>query len=591
MPSNPHILCCNGARVPQRASRQPDAQFHDLATFGPAKNVRLVITDLTDRMAEALPDRICDLVELAAIIYAADQSCKRLFGKTIDYGEKWNRSFSFHVAVRDSSFWSQKKVIDSLVATLGFLSDDNYEFTFTRMTAPPQFQEYLDFSSRTRTADAVDRVVLFSGGLDSLAGAVEEIICAKRKLALVSHKPVAQIGVRQRELVSELVKRSGDPSLRPVHFPVLANRIDSPDGDYTQRTRSFLYAALAAAVAQYFKLQSIYFYENGVVSVNLPLCAQEIGGRATRTTHPQTLANIERLFSLVTEQPFVVRNEFLWETKEDVLRRLQNAGQSDLARSSVSCSHTRQYRTDAPHCGLCSQCLSRYIAGRGADYGDDDPNSGYRHSVLTDPRKLDEDRILAERFVGKARQVESMTTHREFHDVFSGELSRVYPYLGISASVGAEKLFDLHHRHAKQVGRVMHLAMKENLEERRVGRLADTCVANYAFDGGGKSKSDVSQHADEHSQLIKAVRRLNEMQRKLITALFDRNILGPNAKNRPSQEILATWIGVEPDATLKNALSSLVKAEYLDNARHHGARGGYYLTLKGESAGELLQDD
>ena len=245
-------------------------------------------SDLTDRMAQKLPDRVRDLVEIAALVYAADQSCKRIGGVTIDYGDKWYRTFRFEIAVRDLNFWNQEKVLDGLSDTLGFLSEDNYEFGFSKMTSPPQFQDYLDFNATMGDPDPVKRVILFSGGLDSLAGAVEEVLVQKRRVALVSHKPVDHLAKKQRELVAEIATR-GRSKLAPVHFPILANRIGEVDGDSTQRTRSFLYAAMAAAVANHFGLQQIFFYENGVVSINLPLCGQEIGGRATRTTLPQTL--------------------------------------------------------------------------------------------------------------------------------------------------------------------------------------------------------------------------------------------------------------------------------------------------------------
>lgn len=485
MPTNPNLLLCNGVNASARRPKEwASANTHELATFGPAKNVRLKIADLTDRMAMRLPDRVRDLVELAALVYAADQSCKRVGGVTIDYGDKWHRTFRFEVAVRDVDFWTQPKVLNCLSDTLGFLSEDNYEFVFSRMSAPPQFQDYLEFSAKMPDPEPVQRVVLFSGGLDSLAGAVEEVLVQKNRVALVSHKPVDHLAKKQRELVAEIARRAGDPRLKPAHFPVLANRIGEVEGDHTQRTRSFLYASLAAAVANYFALNSLYFYENGVVSVNLPLCAQEVGGRATRTTHPQTLDGYGQLFSLVMDSTFGVENGLMWDTKEDVVRRLVNAGHADLVKNSLSCSHTRQYTMKAPHCGMCSQCLSRRVATLGASVGDHDPGGGYRADVLLEPRKKDPDRILAERFVGFARQVEAMQSVAEFHQKFSGELARVYPYLKMPPSVGAEKLFDLHHRHAEQVGKVMLGAMQQYAELRRTGQMPDTCVVNYAFDAG-----------------------------------------------------------------------------------------------------------
>ena len=44
-----------------------------------------------------------------------------------------------------------------------------------------------------------DSVLLFSGGLDSLTGVVEELQDPSRKLLLVSHRPVSKIDKPQRD--------------------------------------------------------------------------------------------------------------------------------------------------------------------------------------------------------------------------------------------------------------------------------------------------------------------------------------------------------------------------------------------------------
>ena len=52
----------------------------------------------------------------------------------------------------------------------------------------------------------------------------------------------------------------------------------------TQRSRSFLYIAIGAAIAEMLGKSCVRFYENGVISLNLPICAQVVGAKATRTT-------------------------------------------------------------------------------------------------------------------------------------------------------------------------------------------------------------------------------------------------------------------------------------------------------------------
>ena len=41
--------------------------------------------------------------------------------------------------------------------------------------------------------DGIEGVVLFSGGLDSLAGAIEEGVVKKRRVLLVTHKPTDKL--------------------------------------------------------------------------------------------------------------------------------------------------------------------------------------------------------------------------------------------------------------------------------------------------------------------------------------------------------------------------------------------------------------
>jgi hypothetical protein len=79
------------------------------------------------------------------------------------------------------------------------------------------------------------------------------------------------------------------------------------------------------------------------------------------------------------------------------------------------------------------------------------------------------------------------------------------------------------------------------------------------------------------------------MEREAIVALAEKRLVGPNSGRLPSQSLLAKWAGnYEPDATFKAAMSNLVKMRFLDNARHHGTRGGYFLTPLGLEASKLI---
>ena len=83
---------------------------------------------------------------------------------------------------------------------------------------------------------------------------------------------------------------------------------------------------LGAIVARIFDLWRIRFYENGVVSINLPISPQVVGGRATRTTHPQVLNGFAEIFSTICQKPFAVENPFRWLTKAEVVKTIRDRG-------------------------------------------------------------------------------------------------------------------------------------------------------------------------------------------------------------------------------------------------------------------------
>jgi hypothetical protein len=67
----------------------------------------------------------------------------------------------------------------------------------------------------------VDRVIMFSGGLDSLSGAVTSA-AAGQNVILVSHRPVTTQGSRQRDLFDQL--KAGFPNVKMMHVSVEINK-------------------------------------------------------------------------------------------------------------------------------------------------------------------------------------------------------------------------------------------------------------------------------------------------------------------------------------------------------------------------------
>lgn len=306
--ADPRLILCGGL-TPARRSRTGDEPLALTIGRGP-RDVHLRLSQFSDAMRAGLSPVAADLLELAAYVYVADQAVRRGGTKSFDYGDRWHRDFRFRVPVRCPAVWNRPEVRDALRGLLRFLTDDGYEFEFVPARHATALDRFLFDDLPPPAGAGFEEVALFSGGLDSLCGAVEEVLAGQRRVVLVSHRPENRVFARQQGLVAAIRSRVPSPKLAPYHFAAVVNKGKVHNREFTQRSRSFLFAATAAVVARVFGLDRVRFYENGVTSLNLPVSPQMIGGRASRTTHPQTLYRFSRLFTLLFETGFVVENPF-----------------------------------------------------------------------------------------------------------------------------------------------------------------------------------------------------------------------------------------------------------------------------------------
>ena len=474
--SNERVILCGGLSA---AGNVKGKAMVPLSLSGKDSNVKLRVGDISQKMAANIEPSLIDLLEIATYVYCADQATTRGGGSSRDYGAKWRRQFQFHIPVREPGLWSSKPVRSALCDTLGFLSDDEYEFTFKKLAKPPPVDQYLDFDAGGATGFQAEEVLLFSGGLDSLGGAIQESIGDKRAIALVSHRSSPQIDNRQRALLQDLKKH--DPPKEPFHVPVWINKEKALGREYTQRTRSFLYASLGAVVARIFDLWRIRFYENGVLSINLPISPQVVGGRATRTTHPQVLNGFSEIFSAIFQKPFAVENPFCWMTKAEVVRSIRGAGCGDLIKHTVSCTHVWAMTTLKTHCGTCSQCIDRRFGTLSAECPDlEDPEEMYTVDLLRGERVPGDSRTMLESYVGMAKRVRKMSDTAFFTEF--GETHRVTQHIqGMSVHDAATQILALHKRHAKEVGDVITKGIQDHARDISDGKVPSTSLLILAL--------------------------------------------------------------------------------------------------------------
>ena len=475
------VLCGGASAAASRSERRPPVALN---LQGSNANVFLRIDAISDAMARNIPEVLIDLVEIAVYAFAADQAAGR--GGIRDSGESWRRHFQFHVPVRRHDLWSRAEVNEALIDVLSFLSDDDYGFVFSKLASPQPIQLYLDQSV---AAFAADVVILFSGGLDSLAGAIQETLIDGKKVALISHASASKRKPQIAALAGDLAKRAPANAVR--HIPVWATKAENIGREYSQRSRSFLYAALAAAVASTLGHDRIRFYENGVTSMNLPIAPQVVGGRASRTTHPQAIQGFARLFTTLLERPFAVENPFIWKTKTDVVRLIKDNGWGQLVARSVSCSRTVEATKLHTHCGTCSQCIDRRFATLAAGATDqEDPPEMYKIDLLTGERTFGENRTMAESFLQRATRLRSIH-ELDFFAEYS-EATRVIRHVGLTSDKAGRRVVELHRRHAEEVFAALAEGHKRYAREFQEGKLPDSCLLVLAVPGRYR-------HAADHS--------------------------------------------------------------------------------------------
>jgi len=437
---------CN---LEKRASKKTDGRLVELKTFGRGQNINVVIEDIARVFQKDLSGRLADVLDIAAFVYAADSAVPRGGGWVKGAIEPWSRDFRFEIGVRDESFWNRSEICAILADVLNFLSDDQYKFSFFPLNADRAAQQYLDFGPASPTDwpfENPSRVLLFSGGLDSLAGAVEGASRGEN-LVLVSHRAISVMDSRQQELYNRL--RDSFPDISVLRVPVWVHKVGSEAREYTQRTRSFLFWSIALAVGQSVHSQGMAFFENGVVSLNLPIADQVLRARASRTTHPIALQMLQRLSALVLGRSFMVENPYITLTKTEVVNKIISAGRGDLIRSSRSCSRTRNQSFVGWHCGCCSQCIDRRFAVTASGHPEFDPESDYKVLVLTGPRSDELDRTMAVSYVRHAFEL-ARSAPEDIAERFNAEISRAARAFS-SPTAAALDLINMHLRHGQAV--------------------------------------------------------------------------------------------------------------------------------------------
>ncbi len=441
--------------VPDKAGR---VQRYPIRINGAESTFTLKSDIIEAQAGTPLDDVLNDLLEIASAVFFADTSFRRGSDIRSSMGEFWRRRFDFHLAVRRPDLWSRSDVAAALADAVGFLTDDHISFQFTRKVSEPSRQPYLPYKEGSAPFQA-DEVILFSGGLDSFAGALEALKTRPGNIVLLTHRSAPKSIPRQENLATILKHEFHG---RVLHVQVRATRSGKVSKESTQRSRSFLFAALGYAAARAFETKRVSFYENGVVSHNLPINPHVVGTMASRTTHPLALKKLRAFFDLIGPTSIELCNRFEWHTKTEVVAKIAELGGARHVEHTVSCTTLRGESGKVHHCGCCSQCFDRRFAILATGLEEFDPPSDYKVDVLTGARDTDRSRTMAIDWTRHACRLADFNVVG-FGAQYLGELTRlVAAYDQDDPGAILEQAFDLQRRHGNAVRKVIEKSISKH---------------------------------------------------------------------------------------------------------------------------------
>lgn len=300
-----------------------------------------------------------DLLILAAHVHAADTRISR----DTESQDTWTREIRLVVPVSDPHRWLRCTAL--LQRMLNFLTGDRWTLGFR--SRPTSFQTAVPTRPPQLIAPPFNSLALFSGGLDSLIGAIDSLEQGLVPL-FISHAGEGATSVSQQSLFRGLTR-----NYPGRNFGRLRVWMTFPDGfvrnvasEKTTRGRSFLF--FAAGIFAGTGLQGTFTLrvpENGLIALNVPLDPLRLGALSTRTTHPFYMARWNELLTALGI-PNRVENPYWDKTKGEMVANCSNRDLlSSLLSKTFSCASPTKGRwlgIGTQHCGFCLPCLIRRAA-------------------------------------------------------------------------------------------------------------------------------------------------------------------------------------------------------------------------------------
>ena len=195
---------------------------------------------------------------------------------------------------------------------------------------------------------------MLSGGLDAFSGAISEKY--NNTLFITTETNPTEV-INAQYIYEQVLKEKGNKHL-------IVRKLDlKEESHYTQRTRTLFFLANSFIYADYFEINKVKMYENGIMSLNPKFYFRRI---VTKTTHPKTMYLINKILSELNINIKIV-NPYMYITKTEVLNKIPEK-YINYIKSTKTCSKNHgiqalsNRKVGETHCGLCTACILRQIS-------------------------------------------------------------------------------------------------------------------------------------------------------------------------------------------------------------------------------------
>ncbi|MBN4047211.1 hypothetical protein JYU05_01550 [bacterium AH-315-P13] len=307
-----------------------------------------------------------DLFLISALVYGVDNLLDRE-GYSID---GWARELKVTFPVYNLERWQGQELI--LQDALKFLTGDYWDVGFELNTVKNCYIETKgrwDKNRRIFDTQKIKVTSLFSGGLDSLIGVIDQLetLNNDEEIMLVSHFDFKSPGPNkdQSELFKALIKEYPNKVKNNwIQVKLALSRINT-NGDKFQtesnyRSRSFFFIGLGCFVSP---SSNLIIPENGTITINYPLTPSRVSSLSTRTTHPYVLNKLQVLLDNLNID-IELENPYNFYTKGEMVENCLNTNfLINVFESSTSCGKPGRKQhwgnKDTKHCGICMPCVYR----------------------------------------------------------------------------------------------------------------------------------------------------------------------------------------------------------------------------------------